>query len=106
MKVSDGIAKFIKSQGVDHVFELSGGMITHLLDSLLKEKINIVAGPHTALQGIARRFVGFPFRAILRGHPGSVNVDVLDHGHLILGRSNRRPRLSGAQEAKTTIDLS
>jgi acetolactate synthase-1/2/3 large subunit len=36
MKVSDYIAHFIHKQGVEHVFELSGGMITHLLDSFFE----------------------------------------------------------------------
>ena len=34
MKVSDYIAKFIEEKGISSVFELSGGMITHILDSL------------------------------------------------------------------------
>ena len=34
MKVSDFIAEFIEKKGVLTVFELSGGMITHILDSL------------------------------------------------------------------------
>ena len=33
MKVSDYIVRFLIQQSVSHVFEVSGGMITHLLDS-------------------------------------------------------------------------
>ena len=78
MKVSDGIAKFIKSQGVDHVFELSGGMITHLLDSLLKEKINIVTMHHEqgaafAAEGYAR-VTRLPGIALATSGPGATNL--------------------------------
>jgi acetolactate synthase-1/2/3 large subunit len=34
MKVSDYIARFLAAQGVKCVFEMSGGMITHMLDSM------------------------------------------------------------------------
>ena len=38
MKVSDYIATFLERQGVTCVFELSGGMIAHMLDSLGTQK--------------------------------------------------------------------
>jgi acetolactate synthase I/II/III large subunit len=34
MKLSDYVVEFISSQGVNHVFELIGGAITHLVDSI------------------------------------------------------------------------
>lgn len=34
MKASDYIARFIEQKGIDTVFELSGEIITHILDSL------------------------------------------------------------------------
>jgi len=78
MKVSDGIAKFFKLQGIDHVFELSGGMITHLLDSLLKEKINIVTMHHEqgaafAAEGYAR-VTRLPGIALATSGPGATNL--------------------------------
>jgi len=43
MKVSDYIATYIESKGVKTVFEITGGMITHLLDSFLqKTQVTIV----------------------------------------------------------------
>lgn len=78
MKASDAIAKFLKLQGVDHVFELSGGMITHLLDSLLQEKFNIVTMHHE--QGAAFAAEGFarmkrlPGVALATSGPGATNL--------------------------------
>ena len=40
MKASDVVAMFLESQDIPCVFELVGGMITHLLDSL-HEKTSI-----------------------------------------------------------------
>ncbi|SRR5258706_16315903 len=78
MKVSDGIAKFLKLRGIDRVFELSGGMITHLLDSLLKEKINIVTMHHEqaaafAAEGYAR-VTRKPGIALATSGPGATNL--------------------------------
>jgi acetolactate synthase-1/2/3 large subunit len=78
MKISDGIAKFLKLKGIDHVFELSGGMITHLLDSLLKEKINIVTMHHEqaaafAAEGYAR-VTRLPGVALATSGPGATNL--------------------------------
>ena len=38
MKVSDFVIRFLKDHGIDVVFGYSGGAITHLMDSLSKEK--------------------------------------------------------------------
>ena len=47
MKVSDYIVSYLASRGVRHVFEMSGGMIAHLLDSLAKqEQIQTVSMRH------------------------------------------------------------
>jgi acetolactate synthase-1/2/3 large subunit len=78
MKVSDGIAKFLKLQGIDYIFELSGGMITHLLDSLSKEKINIVTMHHEqaaafAAEGFAR-VTRLPGVALATSGPGATNL--------------------------------
>jgi len=42
MKLSDYVIKFISKQKVSHVFEVCGGAITHLLDSIYEKK-NITA---------------------------------------------------------------
>ena len=47
MKASDFVAQFLERKGVTHVFELSGGMITHLLDSIAAHNsISIVSMHH------------------------------------------------------------
>ena len=46
MKVSDYIVELLESKGVTTVFELSGGMITHLLDSFCQHKTIRVVSMH------------------------------------------------------------
>src|SRR5580704_14643785 len=47
MKASDYITRFLTAHGVRCVFEVSGGMITHLLDSMHKEgNIRVVSVHH------------------------------------------------------------
>jgi len=47
MKVSVYIAKFLAKNNIKYIFEMSGGMITHLLDAIHKEgKINIISMHH------------------------------------------------------------
>jgi acetolactate synthase-1/2/3 large subunit len=79
MKVSDFIAKFIEKKGITSVFELSGGMITHILDSLhQKTKVNIVTMHHEqgaafAAEGFAR-ISGLPGVALATSGPGATNL--------------------------------
>jgi len=79
MKVSDFIAKFIEQKGISSVFELSGGMITHILDSLhQKTKVNIVTMHHEqgaafAAEGFAR-ISGLPGVALATSGPGATNL--------------------------------
>ena len=79
MKVSDFIAKFIEKKGISSVFELSGGMITHILDSLhQKTKVNIVTMHHEqgaafAAEGFAR-ISGLPGVALATSGPGATNL--------------------------------
>jgi acetolactate synthase-1/2/3 large subunit len=79
IKVSDYIAQFIKAQGVTHVFELVGGMITHMLDSLRKEgDICIVSMHHEqgaafAVDGMGR-ITGIPSVAMATSGPGATNL--------------------------------
>ncbi len=79
MKASDYIAKFLKDKGIDCVFELSGGMITHILDSLYEIKgINIVTMHHE--QGASFAADGFarvknkPGVALATSGPGATNL--------------------------------
>ena len=79
MKVSDYIAKFIEEKGISSVFELSGGMITHILDSLnQKTSVKIVSMHHEqgaafAAEGFAR-VSGMPGVALATSGPGATNL--------------------------------
>ena len=79
MKASDFIALFLEKKEIKHVFELSGGMITHLLDSLnQKTKINIVTMHHEQSASFAAdaygRVTGLPGVALATSGPGATNL--------------------------------
>jgi acetolactate synthase-1/2/3 large subunit len=75
MKVSDYIADFIHAQDVTHVFEVIGGMITHMTDSLYqKNSIRFISVHHEqatafAAEGFAR-ITGVPGVAMATSGPG------------------------------------
>jgi acetolactate synthase-1/2/3 large subunit len=79
MKVSDFIAEFLEKKGIKSVFELSGGMITHILDSLhQKTAIKIISMHHEqgaafAAEGYAR-VTGLPGIALATSGPGATNL--------------------------------
>ncbi|MCG3115723.1 MAG: thiamine pyrophosphate-binding protein [Candidatus Manganitrophus sp. SA1] len=79
MKVSDYIAGFLHAQGVNHVFEVVGGMTTHLLDSIYRQgKIRIISTHHEqaaafAVDGISR-MTGVPGVAMATSGPGATNL--------------------------------
>lgn len=79
MKASDFIAEFLMKKGIKSVFELSGGMITHILDSLnQKTDINIITMHHEqgaafAAEGYAR-VTGLPGVALATSGPGATNL--------------------------------
>jgi acetolactate synthase-1/2/3 large subunit len=79
MKASDFIAEFLEKKGIKSVFELSGGMITHILDSLnQKTAINIITMHHEqaaafAAEGYAR-ITGLPGIALATSGPGATNL--------------------------------
>jgi acetolactate synthase I/II/III large subunit len=79
MKVSDYIADFLYAQDVKCVFELVGGMITHLVDSLNRQgKIQIVSVHHEQAAAFAAesmaRITGVPGVAIATSGPGATNL--------------------------------
>ena len=79
MKVSDFVAKYLEIRGVTHCYELVGGMITHLLDSISnKTKINIVSCHHEQTAGFAAeghaRITGIPGVALATSGPGATNL--------------------------------
>lgn len=79
MKVSDYIISELERRGVRHVFELSGGMIAHLLDSLAKQKtINVVSMRHEQGAAFAAdatgRMTGIPGVAMATSGPGATNL--------------------------------
>src|SRR4051812_17643415 len=75
-KGSDVIARFLVEQGVESVFELVGGMIVHLLDSIHQDgRIRIVSMHHEqgaafAAEGFAR-ITGVPGVAMATSGPGA-----------------------------------
>lgn len=79
MKVSDYIASFLYAQGVRQVFEVVGGMITHIVDSIyLQGKIRLVSTHHEQAAALAADAVGriscTPGVAIATSGPGAVNL--------------------------------
>lgn len=79
MKASDYIAKYLEMRGVTHVFELVGGMITLLLDSLQRNtRISIISMHHEQGAGFAAegygRFRGSPGIAMATSGPGATNL--------------------------------
>lgn len=79
MKASDYVAEFLAAQRVPAVFELSGGMITHLLDSLHTDGRTKVVSMHHE-QGAAfaaeaaGRITGIPGVAMATSGPGATNL--------------------------------
>jgi acetolactate synthase-1/2/3 large subunit len=79
MKASDYIAILLEKKGIKHVFELSGGMITHLLDSLnQKTNIDIITMHHEQAAAFAAdaygRATGLPGIALATSGPGATNL--------------------------------
>ena len=79
MKASDHIALFLRQRGVPCVFEMSGGMITHMLDSIHQTGgVQIVSMHHEqgaafAVDGMAR-MTGIPGVAMATSGPGATNL--------------------------------
>lgn len=79
MKASDYIVNFLERKGVTCAFELSGGMIAHLLDSLGQlKKIQVVSMHHEQGAAFAAeaygRMTGVPGVALATSGPGATNL--------------------------------
>ncbi len=79
MKASDYIVEFLKSKGIRHVYEIAGGMITHILDSLNKEKsIEVISVHHEQAAAFAAdaegRIIRKPGIAFATSGPGATNL--------------------------------
>ena len=79
MKVSDYTASFLDAQGVEYVFEVVGGMITHLLDSIYRQgRIQLISTHHEQAAAFAAdamaRITGVPGVAMATSGPGATNL--------------------------------
>lgn len=79
MKVNDYIAEFLCAQNITHIFEMTGGMITNILDAIhLAGKINIVSVHHEQTAAFAvdayARCTGKPGVAMATSGPGATNL--------------------------------
>ena len=79
MKVSDYIAHFLAERGVASVFEMSGGMITHMLDSLNRQgRVRVTSVHHEQAAAFAAdaagRMTGIPGVAMATSGPGATNL--------------------------------
>jgi acetolactate synthase-1/2/3 large subunit len=79
VKVARGIVDGLVRQGVPHVFEMCGGMITHLLDALgERPEIGVVSLHHEQAAGFAAeagaRITGVPGVAMATSGPGATNL--------------------------------
>ena len=79
MKVSDYIASFLHAQGVTTVYEVIGGMITHIVDSIHRQGLIQIVDMHHE-QGAAfaadaaARMNGVPGVAMGTSGPGATNL--------------------------------
>ncbi|MHB0875275.1 MAG: thiamine pyrophosphate-binding protein [Anaerolineae bacterium] len=79
MKASDYVASFLAAQGVEYVFEMIGGMITHLVDSIHRQgRIRLVSVHHEQAAAFAAeaaaRMTGVPGVAMATSGPGATNL--------------------------------
>ncbi len=79
VKASDYIADFLHAQGVAQVFEVVGGMITHLVDSIHERgKVKLVSVHHEQSAAFAAdavgRITGIPGVAMATSGPGATNL--------------------------------
>lgn len=79
MKAADFVARDLARRGVTHVFEISGGMIIHLLDAFYRHGApRVVSMRHEQAAGFAAegltRWGGTPGVALATSGPGATNL--------------------------------
>jgi acetolactate synthase-1/2/3 large subunit len=79
VKISDYVADFLYRQGVRHVFEVVGGMTTHLVDSIYRGgRIRLISTHHEQAAAMAAdamgRITGVPGVAMATSGPGATNL--------------------------------
>ncbi|TAM55222.1 MAG: thiamine pyrophosphate-binding protein [Paraburkholderia sp.] len=81
MKASDAVTKFLAAHDIHHCFELVGGMITHLLDSMAHDgRFTIMSMHHEqaaafAAEGVARHAMGTRIAVAMgTSGPGATNL--------------------------------
>src|SRR4030043_141269 len=79
MIVADFIADFLSKQGVTYVYEVIGGMITRLVDSIYRQgKIRLISVHHEQAAAFAAdamgRLTGIPGVAMATSGPGATNL--------------------------------
>jgi len=78
MKASDLIADFLRQKNVPCVFEVVGGMITHIVDSLYAIRLPVVSMHHEQAAAFAAgavgRMTGIPGVAMATSGPGATNL--------------------------------
>src|SRR5947209_664808 len=79
VKAADFVASELVAKGVTHVFEVVGGMITHLVDAIAKrDEIKIVSVHHEQAASFAAdamgRLTGVPGVAMATSGPGATNL--------------------------------
>jgi acetolactate synthase I/II/III large subunit len=79
MQASDWIARTLVAEGVEAVYEVTGGMIANFLDSLYRDgRIRIVSCHHEQAAGFAAeghaRMTGVPGVAMGTSGPGAINL--------------------------------
>ncbi len=79
MQVADFVADYLHQQGVSHVYEMIGGMITRLVDALHRQgHIHLVSVHHEQAAAFAAdamgRLTGIPGVAMATSGPGATNL--------------------------------
>lgn len=79
MKLSDYVVDFLAANGIDHIFEVCGGAVTHLLDSLYGRKdIKVVSMHHEQAASFAAEAYSRTTRklgvAMATSGPGATNL--------------------------------
>ena len=118
MKASDYIMNYLHHRGVTHIYEVIGGMITHLIDSAYQHgQLKLVSTHHEQAAAFAAdatgRITGIPGVAMATSGPGAINLltgigscyfdsapglFITGQVNLSEQRGNRRVRQLGFQE--------